>query len=160
MSEHGRDDASPEVVLREVTLDDVDVFYEQHLDQESVRMAAVEPREDKQAFIDHWTRALARDDNFARTVVVDGEVAGHVVSWEQEGERFLGYWFGREFWGRGIATAAVAAFLREDTYRPVKALVATHNVGSKRVLEKCGFAVVRRAFAEDGVEEFTLVLKR
>jgi len=148
------------VVLREVTPDDVLVFYEQHLDPESVQMAAVEPRADVQAFAAHWTKNLATQENVSRTVVVDGQVAGHVVSWPQDGERMVGYWFGREFWGRGIATTALAAFLSEDTDRPMMALVATHNIGSKRVLEKCGFAVVGRAFADDGVEEFTLILRR
>jgi len=149
----------PEVSLRTVAPDDLTVFYEQHLDSESVQMAAVQPREDKQAFVDHWVKNLAREDNLARTVLVDGVVAGHVVSWEQDDGRLVGYWFGREFWGRGIATAALAAFLREDTFRPLKAIVTTHNVGSKRVLEKCGFAVAGRAFADDGVEEFTLILR-
>jgi len=150
----------PSVLLREVTPDDILVFYEQHLDPESVQMAAVEPRSDLQAFTAHWHKNLAREDNFARTAVVDGAVAGHVVSWEQDGDRLVGYWFGREFWGRGIATKAVAAFLLEETDRPMKAIVATHNVGSKRVLEKCGFVEVGRTFAHDGVEEFTLILKR
>ena len=157
--EAGGGDASG-IVLRNVEPADLLVFYQQHLDPESFRMAAVEPREDRQAFLDHWHANLAREDNLARTVVADGDVAGHVVSWVQDGDRMVGYWFGREFWGRGIATAAVAAFLREDIARPLKALVATHNVGSKRVLEKCGFAVVGRTFADDGVEEFTLVLRR
>jgi len=152
--------AEPEVVLRAVEPDDILVFYEQHLDPESVRMAAVEPRSDRQAFVDHWTKVLASDDNVAWTAVVDGEVAGHVVCWPQDGAHMVGYWFGREFWGRGIATKALAAFLAEDATRPLTAFVATHNVGSKRVLEKCGFEEVGRAFAEDGVEEFTLILRR
>src|SRR5918999_1935703 len=41
--------------------------------------------------------------------------------------------------GQGIATAALAAFLEELDTRPLYAHVATHNVGSIRVLEKCGF---------------------
>jgi len=160
MSERGPDGARAEVVLREVMPDDLQVFYEQHLDKESVQMAAVEPREDRQAFLDHWATNLAREDNLARTVLVDGAVAGHVVSWQQDGDRMVAYWYGREFWGRGIATTGLEAFLLEDTERPLTAIVATHNVGSKRVLEKCGFAVAGRAFADDGVEEFTLILKR
>jgi RimJ/RimL family protein N-acetyltransferase len=149
----------PAVVLREVTPEDCEVFYEQHLDSESIQMAAVEPRGTRQAFLDHWANVLASNENLARTAVVDGEVAGHVTSWPQDGNRMVGYWFGREFWGRGIATRALAAYLDVDPARPLRALVAVHNVASKRVLEKCGFGVIGRAFAEDGIEEFTLVLK-
>jgi len=149
----------PDVVLRAVTPEDCEVFYAQHLDRESIQMAAVEPRGDKQAFLDHWAKVLASNDNLARTVVVDGDVAGHVVSWPQDGARLVGYWFGREHWGRGIATKALAEYLDVDRARPLRALVAVHNVASKRVLEKCGFEEVGRAFADDGIEEFTLVLE-
>ncbi|HET9672049.1 MAG TPA: GNAT family N-acetyltransferase [Actinomycetota bacterium] len=89
----------------------------------------------------------------ARAIVADGEVAGNVGSWDGDGKRLLGYWVGREHWGRGIATAAVAAFLEIDRTRPIHAFVAVTNVGSIRVLEKCGFARVDSRFADDGVEE-------
>ncbi|RPJ44644.1 MAG: N-acetyltransferase, partial [Chloroflexi bacterium] len=59
-----------------------------------------------------------------------------------QGEREVGYWLGREFWGRGIATQALTAFLEQVTERPLFAHVAKHNLSSRRVLEKCAFAVV------------------
>ena len=73
-------------------------------------------------------------------VEADGVVVGNVVSWEHEGEREVGYRIGREHWGRGVATAALAAFVAEVTERPLFAHVANTNAGSIRVLEKCGFA--------------------
>jgi RimJ/RimL family protein N-acetyltransferase len=63
------------------------------------------------------------------------------VSWDQAGQRKVGYWIGKEFWGRGIATRALALFLAEVSERPLYASVATSNVGSIRVLEKCGFTI-------------------
>ena len=84
-----------------------------------------------------------------RTILADGAVAGNVVSWLQDGERLVGYWIGREHWGRGIATRALAELLREIEERPLYAHVARHNVGSIRVLEKCGFT--RRAEDENGL---------
>ncbi|MCA9752253.1 MAG: GNAT family N-acetyltransferase, partial [Gemmatimonadetes bacterium] len=57
----------------------------------------------------------------------------------EDGHRELTYWIAREFWGRGIATAAVSAFLHVDRGRPFGARVAEGNAGSERVLEKCGF---------------------
>lgn len=47
---------------------------------------------------------------------------------------------GKEHWG-SVATRALAAFLRLVTERPLHAHVAQHNVGSRRVLEKCGFGL-------------------
>ena len=69
-------------------------------------------------------------------------VAGNIGSWEQDGKRFVGYWVGREFWGKGVATRALQEFVGEVTKRPLHAWVAASNVGSIRVLEKCGFVQV------------------
>ncbi len=72
---------------------------------------------------------------------MDGQVAGYLGSWEMEGKREVGYWLGREFWGKGIATEALSQFLGVVKTRPLWAHVVKHNVGSRRVLEKCGFKV-------------------
>jgi RimJ/RimL family protein N-acetyltransferase len=69
-------------------------------------------------------------------------VAGNVGCWEQDGQRLVGYWVGREFWGKGLATRALAEFVEEVTARPLHAWVATSNLGSIRVLEKCGFVTI------------------
>lgn len=86
-------------------------------------------------------------------MVVDGQVAGNVVCWETLGVREVGYWIGRAFWGRGIATKALALFLTEMTTRPVFAYVAAHNVGSIRVLEKCGFGPLEAGDASPPAED-------
>ena len=85
-----------------------------------------------------------------RAVVVDGEVAGTIGSWGDLGEREVTYWIGRAYWGKGIATYALNAFLTVDPSRPLHARVASDNVASRRVLEKCGFRVIatERGFAE------------
>jgi RimJ/RimL family protein N-acetyltransferase len=72
----------------------------------------------------------------------------------------MGYWIGREFWGRGVATTAVRLYLTEVTERPIHAFVALHNVGSQRVLEKNGFtrASDEPEIADDGVAELLFVL--
>ena len=65
-----------------------------------------------------------------------------MLSFERSGRREVGYWLGREHWGRGVATAALRAFLGEERTRPLHAGVLPANAGSLRVLEKCGFDVV------------------
>ena len=127
-----------EVELRPVTDADVEVFYEQQLDPEA-RRVAVFPLRDHDTFTTHWReRILADEANYAWTIAADGEVAGHMLCFERDGKREVGYWLGRAYWGRGIATAALAALLREVTERPLYACVVRSNVGSLRVLEKCG----------------------
>lgn len=150
------------VRLREVEPGDLPIFFEHQLDPEATRMAAF-PSRDRVAFDAHWaTNILGNPATVTRTILVDGEVAGHVGSWLQDGARLVGYWIGRDFWGRGVATRALAAFLELVTERPLLAHVAQHNAGSIRVLEKCGF---RRegggsgAVAEDGVVELVYVLR-
>jgi RimJ/RimL family protein N-acetyltransferase len=121
------------------------------------------PARDKDRFAAHWARVRADDTLVVRTIVADGKVAGHIGSWPVDGQRLLGYWLGREFWGRGVATQALAQWVDEVSVRPLYAHVAVHNVGSTRVLEKCGFRRnrVQEAKAptpDDGVEELIFVL--
>ena len=66
-------------------------------------------------------------------------VAGNIGSWQDNGQQLLGYWVGREWWGRGVATQALALLVDEVSIRPLYAHVAVHNVGSIRVLAECGF---------------------
>lgn len=139
----------PVVRLREVSDEDLPIFYEHQLDPVAVAMADF-PSRDRDAFFAHWAKIRTNPKGIHRTIEADGVVAGNVVSWEGEEGRLVGYWIAREQWGRGIATAALRALLDEVTERPLHAFVATDNVGSIRVLEKCGF--VRSGEDEEGFE--------
>jgi RimJ/RimL family protein N-acetyltransferase len=149
-----------EVLLRNIEPNDLPIFYEQQLDPDATRMAAF-PARDRASFDAHWERnILGNPDAITQTILVDGEVAGNIGSWRQNGVRLVGYWIGREYWGKGVATRALAAFLRLMTDRPLHAHVAKHNVGSIRVLEKCGFSLEQRGeVASDGVVELVLALR-
>ena len=70
----------------------------------------------------------------------------------------IGYWLGRPFWGRGIATAAVKVLTAYgfETLGLIRidARVRTGNAASVRVLEKVGYqreGLLRRAALKDGV---------
>lgn len=150
------------IELRDVETEDLPIFYEHQLDAVGARMAGFASR-DRAAFDAHWaTNILGNPDAITRTIVVDGAVAGNIGSWLQDGTRLVGYWIGSEYWGRGVATHALTAFLQVVTERPLYAHVVRHNVGSIRVLEKCGFTFERAERFEDGgndVIEFVFVLK-
>ena len=55
----------------------------------------------------------------------------------------VGYWLGEEFWGRGIMSEAVAAFMDfcfdNFSLRRIYAEAYANNPASARVLEKAGF---------------------
>ena len=146
---------SRRVSLRRVSDDDLLIFFEQQKDPVAVDMAVV-PARDRPAHMAHWCKVLNDDTIISRTVLFGGEVAGHVVSWEQDGQRNVGYWLGQRFWGSGLATAALSEFLEIEQTRPLYAHVAEHNVGSHRVLEKCGFTASTQA---PGPEEVVLILE-
>lgn len=130
-----------DVRLQDVAEGDLPVLFDQQRDPDANDMAAF-PARDREAFEAHWQKILRDDAVKKKTILCDGRVAGYVVSFVQDGEQHVGYWIGREFWGKGVATRALAQFLTHVRARPVFAHVAKHNAASLRVLEKCGFTIV------------------
>ncbi len=151
------------VFMRDVLESDLPIFFEQQLDPVANQIAAF-PARDREAFMAHWSKILADETNVLKTILFDGQVAGNIVSWLQSGEREVGYWLGREYWGKGIATRALTAFLEHVKSRPLYAHVAKHNLASIRVLEKCGFTItggdkVVSRTDDEAVEELILTLR-
>jgi len=87
-------------MLRNVVEGDLRTFFEHQRDPEAISMAA-SPTREWDAFVSHWRhKILGEPANEARTILVDDRVVG---SWEQDGRRLVGYWVGKEYWGRGVA---------------------------------------------------------
>ena len=149
------------VTLRNITTSDLPILFEQQRDPESNTMAAF-PARDREAFDAHWMKIMANESIILRAIEVDGQMAGHLVSFLMGEERQIGYWLGKEFWGRGIATEALRQFLGVVKTRPLFGRVAKHNAGSRRVLEKCGFKVAGEEkfmnIGNEEVDEFVLRL--
>ena len=131
------------ISLRDVVDSDRPIFFSQQLDSTANRMAAFTSKDpsDERAFNAHWDRILADGTIVTKAILIDDELAGHIASFEREGDLEVTYWIGREYWGQGIATLALAEFLGVLRTRPVYARVAKDNIASMRVLEKCGFAM-------------------
>ena len=141
--------------------EDLPVFFKHQLDPEATSMAAF-PSRQRDTFMAHWRRILEDETVVKKTILFDGQVAGSLLSFVQSGEREVGYWLGREFWGDGIATRALSEFLYCVESRPLYAHVASHNIASLRVLEKCGFVVSgeeREFFSVRDGEIVWLILK-
>lgn len=117
------------MILRNVTDEDLPIFFELQRDPEAQRMAAFASRE-RDAFMTHWRTNALRSENVTRTIVMGGVVVGHIGSWEQDA-------------------------MRLEPTRPLHAWVALNNLASIRVLEKCGFRALRNENPHhpDGVAE-------
>ncbi len=126
------------IQLKNVQESDLAIFFEQQRDPLANQMAAF-PARDKDAFMAHWAKIMKDETIILQTILFEGQVAGNLVSFELSGQREVGYWLGREFWGKGIASRALLEFLKQVKERPLYAHVARHNIASLRVLEKCGF---------------------
>ena len=162
----GSENADGGVRLRAVQADDLPLFFAHQQDAESVHMAAFTAKDpsDEAAFRAHWDRILSDETIIARTIVYDGAVAGHIVQFELDGEAEVSYWIDRAYWGKGIATRALLALLELVPVRPMYGRAVKDNIGSIRVLEKCGFVIVGedKGFANARrveVEEYVLKLE-
>jgi ribosomal-protein-alanine N-acetyltransferase len=104
---------------------------------------------DAETWLRHSARLVPVTD-FA--IEVEGEAAGGIgVVLCSDVERVgaeLGYWLGEAFWGRGVMTAAVRAFvpwaLDRFNLARLHASVFEFNGASARVLEKAGFVLEGR----------------
>lgn len=130
------------IILRPVTETDLPILFQQQLTPEAVAMSAY-PAKDRGEFMRHWEGILKNKSITARAIIYKEKVAGHIICWKEgKYEQRVGYWIGKEFWRRGIASAAVAKLLQLVNIRPLFAEVANHNEASKRVLLKNGFELL------------------
>jgi len=160
------EDVNNMILLRHVMDSDLPIFFEQQKDPDAIQMAAFTSRDpfDQQSFDTHWQKIIVDDSVIICTILFEEQVAGYILSYIDEGNPEVGYWIGKEFWRNGIATKALAEFLATvNKTRPIYARTAKDNQASKRVLEKCGFCVIKEmmGFANargKEIEELLLIL--
>lgn len=139
---------SDDVTIRETQESDWPILFEYQRDPASSAMAGVPARE-WDAYIAHKRKVRADEANLTWTILYDGQIAGDVLSFPHDGRREVGYRIGQQYWGKGIATRALALLLDVERRRPLYGYVLSSNAGSRRVLEKCGFTVIGEEH-EDG----------
>lgn len=129
------------IILRQIVNTDLPILFQQQLEPEAVEMSAY-PSKDRGEFMRHWEGILKNKNVTARAILYKEKVAGHIICWKEgKYEQRVGYWVGKEFWRRGIASAAMAEFLLLVKIRPLFAKVARHNIASQKVLQKNGFTL-------------------
>jgi RimJ/RimL family protein N-acetyltransferase len=145
-----------EISLRPPTWDDVPLMFEIGCDPVACEMAGVKPRT-REAFVARWKEIFA--DPAINTRVIEviapvtdaAEFAGSISVFQAPGESrdSLGYWIARPYWGRGIASHALAMFLTQERRRPLHATASMQNLASHRVLIKNGFYLVKQYSGEE-----------
>jgi len=129
-----------DIRLRPVEAADLPTLYRHQHDPDANRMAVANPR-DAEAFHAHWATVLADPTAISKAILADDVLVGRIGCFKTDGLDAVGYWIGREFWGRGFAKRAIALLLEDVPIRPLHARAAKSNVASIRVLQRCGFAV-------------------
>ncbi|QIL76626.1 GNAT family N-acetyltransferase [Hymenobacter sp. HDW8] len=150
-----------QVTLRPTERADLEFLFQFQLDEEAGYLAAFMPENhtDKEAYVEKYTRFLNDPTIHMQTILVDEIIAGSISKFEREGDAEITYWIDRRFWGKGVATTALMNFLILENTRPIFGRVAFDNLGSQRVLERCGFVKIGtdKGFAnarQTEIEEF------
>jgi len=152
------------VRLRNIERNDLPSLYEFQLDPEANQLAATNPRS-AEVFDAHWEKILQDQNVIVKAILVGDLLAGCISCFKSDEIDVVGYWLGREFWGKGSATRALQLLLVQISMRPLLARVAVSNIGSLRVLQKCGFSIVRHEHAPGDdryieCEEAVLILEQ
>lgn len=147
-----------DIRLGDRTAETVAIYFER---ADTPEIKAVLPQKAKtveEALEDYRQTLLPGAKSYGRTVLADGRYIGDVwcygIDPSEEPGAMLSYCiFEKSYWGQGIATQAVALFLKDVQSRydlgTVGAFTYADHAASIRVLEKNGFAL-QEEFLEDG----------
>lgn len=132
---------APSLMLTTTVKDDLELFYQFQLDQDANYLAAFTAKDphDRGAYFEKYTKFLTDPNIHMRTIHVNDRIVGSIARFYIEGDAEITYWIDRPYWGQGIASSALTRFLKMELTRPLYGRTAFDNIGSQRVLEKCGF---------------------
>lgn len=156
----------PDVRLVRVEQWHLEEFFHQMQHKPSQHMAAFVHKDpsNRTAFDAHWMKLLGSDRIIKRTVIVDSEIAGSILSFDMDDDREITYWIGHEYWGKGVATEALRRFLKIESKRPLFGRAAKDNGASIAVMENNGFRLISqgRGYANargQEIDEVVMVLR-
>ena len=135
------------LVMRRAVATDLDAFHAMMTDPETMRFWSTPPHTELSQTRD-WLAAMisapaATSDDYV--VEHDGRVIGKLGAWRMQE---VGFMLAREFWGRGLATEALAAFVGHafaDRTDHLEADVDSRNAASLALLSRAGFSETGRA---------------
>jgi [ribosomal protein S5]-alanine N-acetyltransferase len=153
------------LLLRAMTMNDADDMYRYASDAEVTNFTTWEPHQSvdvTRAFLADVVAGYADGEvrNWAIVHKDDGLMIGTAgfLFWDEVARRAeIGYALSRDYWGRGLMTEAVAEILRFGfdvmNLNRVEARCDSLNIGSARVMEKCGMqheGTLRQQFVSSG----------
>jgi len=132
------------ITLTETEKGDLNAFFQFQLDKEANYLAAFTSKDpsDKTAYMEKYTKLLIDPTVNMRTIKVNDVIVGSIAKYVMENEAEITYWIDKPYWGQGVASTALTQFLALENTRPIFGRVAFDNIGSQRVLEKCGFVKI------------------
>ncbi|RKE82351.1 GNAT family N-acetyltransferase [Chryseobacterium sp. AG363] len=154
-------DIQHDIKLRPTVVEDLETLFQFQLDDEANYLAAFTSKDsmNKEAYISKFTKLLTDPTINNQTIIAGTVIVGSIAKFIMEDDVEITYWIDKNFWGKGIATTALKDFLTIETTRPIFGRVAFDNLGSQKVLEKCGFIKIGtdKGFAnarQTEIEEF------
>ena len=148
----------PEVRLGDRTAETVRLYFEKANQPEIKAVLPQKAQTAEEALEDYRKTLLPNARSYGKTVITDGRYIGDIwcycIDVHEQPNAMLSFCiFEKAYWSRGIATKAVAMFLKEVRAKyelgTIGAFAFSENVASIRVLEKNGFAALEE-FSEDG----------
>ena len=135
---------SYQIEIRPTVLADLEFFFRFQLNEEAIFLAAFTSKDptDKPAYLEKYAKHMADPGINMQTILIGETIIGSIAKFIMHGDAEITYWLDRQHWGKGYATEALRRLLAIETTRPVFGRVAFDNVGSRRVLEKCGFSMI------------------
>ncbi|NML63695.1 GNAT family N-acetyltransferase [Hymenobacter sp. RP-2-7] len=130
--------------LRQTEYADLAALFQFQLDKAAIHLAAFTPKNpaDKEAYLEKFAKILKDPTTNTQTILLGDSIVGSIAKFVLGGDAEITYWIDRKYWGNGIATAALKTFLTIESTRPLIGRVAFDNLGSQKILERCGFVKI------------------
>lgn len=158
---------TPRLILREITPDDYECWYNNFNDYEIIRNLSSRvpwpyPKDGIKNFYENSILPVLGKDQWLWGIFLKdcpSEVIGCVHLWRNGVPEHRGFWLARKLWGKGIMTEAVGP-LTEYAFNTLDftTLVfsnAKGNLGSRRIKEKTGAVLLRERSANFNDPQFT-----
>ena len=147
-----------EICLGNRTAETVRIYFEKANRTEIKAVLPQKAQTVEEALTDYRETLLPNANSYGRTIIANGNYIGDIwcycIDADEEPNAMLSYCiFEKAYWSQGIATEAVAMFLKEVRTKyalnTVGAFTFSDNLASIRVLEKNGFTELEE-FSEAG----------
>jgi len=130
--------------LREFNLDDAERLAELVGDKSISAWTANIPYPYTVSDAEKWIKEIKiKGDRHPFAVELSGEIVACVSYWTIGTDTIeIGYWVGKKYWGKGVATSALTLLLSCSFFPKTSKVIAKildRNIRSERVLLKCGF---------------------